>query len=186
MAEQKEMTVSNLTSDRAQHLSCTTMLTPVGDLVLVADESSLRAVVWPGDDAARVAGATDLVLGEVAASDHPVLSRVVEQLTEYFDGERMEFDLPLDPAGTPFQLAAWQVLRTIPYGSTMTYGEQAVRLGDRGKARAVGAANGRNPLSIVVPCHRVIGSNGHLTGFGGGLGSKAWLLDHEQRVLIAS
>ena len=88
--------------------------------------------------------------------------------------------MPLAPHGTAFQLAAWQALRTIPYGETVSYGEQARRLGDARKARAVGAANGRNPLPIVVPCHRVVGANGHLTGFGGGIECKAWLLDHER------
>ena len=85
-------------------------------------------------------------------------------------------------AAPPFQLAAWSALRTIPYGETVSYGEQAKRLGDAGKARAVGAANGRNPIPIIVPCHRVVGANGHLTGFGGGIETKAWLLDHEQAI----
>ncbi len=104
------------------------------------------------------------------------------QLGEYFAGERLEFDLPLRPVGTAFQLAAWRALTTIPYGRTVSYGEQARRLGHAGRARAVGAANGSNPLPIVVPCHRVIGADGSLTGFGGGLEIKAWLLDHERRV----
>jgi methylated-DNA-[protein]-cysteine S-methyltransferase len=112
-----------------------------------------------------------------------VVATTVAQLTEYFDGERQEFDLPLDPIGTEFQQAAWSALRTIPYGTTVSYGEQAARMGDRRKARAVGAANGRNPISIVVPCHRVVGSNGSLTGFAGGLDTKAWLLDHERGLL---
>jgi methylated-DNA-[protein]-cysteine S-methyltransferase len=90
------------------------------------------------------------------------------------------FDVPLDPVGTDFQQQAWHVLRTIPYGRTITYGEQARRLGGPEKARAVGAANGRNPISVVVPCHRVVGSTGRLTGFAGGLDTKAWLLRHEQ------
>ncbi len=118
-----------------------------------------------------------------ADPDHPVLVATVAQLGEYFAGERQEFDLPLDPVGTDFQQSAWSALRTIPYGTTVSYGEQAARMGDRRKARAVGAANGRNPISIVVPCHRVVGSNGALTGFAGGIDNKAWLLDHEQRVI---
>ena len=93
------------------------------------------------------------------------------------------FDLPLDPQGTPFQLSAWRGLTTIPYGETVSYGEQAARIGLPGKARAIGAANGRNPLPIVVPCHRVVGSDGSLVGFGGGLETKAWLLHHERQVL---
>ena len=110
-----------------------------------------------------------------------MVAQAVRQLEEYFAGERTEFDVPLDPVGTEFQQQAWQVLRTIPFGHTMSYGEQAARLGDRNKSRAVGAANGRNPISIIVPCHRVVGSTGKLTGFAGGLGTKEWLLRHERR-----
>ena len=98
--------------------------------------------------------------------------------------DRREFEVPLDPVGTNFQLAAWLELRRIPFGATISYGEQARRLGDVKKSRAVGAANGRNPLSIIVPCHRVVGSNGQLVGFGGGLDTKAWLLRHEQGKLM--
>ena len=103
------------------------------------------------------------------------------QLSEYFAGERRTFDLVLTPHGTPFQLAAWQVLRTIPYGETMTYGEQAVAMGRPRAVRAVGGANGRNPLAIVVPCHRVIGAGGQLTGYASGLERKRWLLDFEHK-----
>jgi methylated-DNA-[protein]-cysteine S-methyltransferase len=154
-----------------------TIDTPVGVLRTTANEDGLRTIFWLRE-AANVAD-----VPEVPRGSHRVLDALQQQLDEYFRGERLEFDLPLAPAGTPFQLAAWQVLRQIPYGATMTYGEQARRLGDPRKARAVGAANGRNPLSIVVPCHRVVGANGHLTGFGGGIENKAWLLDHEQRTL---
>lgn len=105
--------------------------------------------------------------------------RIKKQLNEYFRGERTKFDLELAPEGTPFQLAAWRELRKIPYGSTISYGEQAKRMGNPRATRAVGAANGKNPLSIVVPCHRVIGANGKLTGFGGGLGAKKKLLELE-------
>ncbi|MFZ9630225.1 MAG: methylated-DNA--[protein]-cysteine S-methyltransferase, partial [Ilumatobacteraceae bacterium] len=114
---------------------------------------------------------------------HGIAGRAVVQLGEYFDGRRREFDVPLDPHGTDFQLAVWRVLRTIPYGTTMTYGEQARALGDANKARAVGAANGRNPISVIVPCHRVVGGNGSLTGFAGGLDAKSWLLAHERATL---
>lgn len=107
-------------------------------------------------------------------------------MDEYFAGRRQRFDLPLDPAGTAFQLAAWQVLRSIGYGQTITYGEQARRLGDPAKARAVGAANARNPLSIVVPCHRVVGASGALTGFAGGVDAKHWLLEFERGQLRAT
>jgi methylated-DNA-[protein]-cysteine S-methyltransferase len=114
------------------------------------------------------------------------LDRAQGQLEEYFAGTRRDFDLDLDPAGTDFQLRAWQALRTIPYGRTISYGEQAAELGEPAAARAVGAANGRNPLSIVVPCHRVVAASGALTGFAGGLDTKAWLLDHERSVLAAT
>lgn len=116
-----------------------------------------------------------------AADRH--LAAAAQQLTEYFAGSRRTFDVALDPVGTPFQLRAWEALRAIPYGHTMSYGEQAVVLGDPRKARAVGGANRRNPISVIVPCHRVVGVSGALTGFAGGLDTKAWLLAHEQRVL---
>jgi methylated-DNA-[protein]-cysteine S-methyltransferase len=122
-------------------------------------------------------------LDDVEGSDgHPVIAAAIRQLGEYFDGERRNFDLPLDPAGTDFQQSAWVALRSIPYGTTVSYGEQAEQMGDKRKARAVGAANGRNPISIIVPCHRVVGSNGALTGFAGGIDTKRWLLSHERRV----
>ncbi len=151
----------------------------MGELTLVASPDGLRAVLWPGDREARVPlGPTHG--GGPAADD--VLAESISQLNEYFDGARTTFDVPLDPVGTDFQRQAWQVLQTIPYGQTITYGEQASRLGGAEKSRAVGAANGRNPISIIVPCHRVVGSNGKLTGFAGGLDTKAWLLRHEQGV----
>ena len=153
---------------------------PVGPLTVIASDAGVRAVLWPGDDPSRIR--------EIAATpdpDHPVLRVAVEQLDEYFDGGRQDFDLPLDPVGTEFQRSAWETLRTIGYGSTISYGEQAARMGDRRKARAVGAANGRNPISIIVPCHRVVGASGALTGFAGGVETKAWLLDHERDVIAS-
>ena len=160
-------------------LSSTTMDSPMGVLTLVAGDVGLRAVLWPSDDPARVP------LGEaietVETTGHPVLAAAVDQLGEYFAGDRQDFDLPLDPVGTDFQQSAWMALRAIPYGETVSYGEQAEGMGDKRKARAVGAANGRNPISIIVPCHRVVGSNGSLTGFAGGLDSKRWLLEHESK-----
>ena len=110
-----------------------------------------------------------------------MLDTTADQLDEYFAGTRTSFDVPLDLHGTPFQLAAWQALAGIPYGATRTYGEQADAIGRPTAVRAIGAANGRNPVSIVLPCHRVIGSNGSLTGFGGGLEVKAALLELERR-----
>jgi methylated-DNA-[protein]-cysteine S-methyltransferase len=113
----------------------------------------------------------------------PVLAHAVEQLEEYFAGERREFDLPLAPAGTEFQLACWTALAEIPYGETRSYGQQADRIGKPDRARAVGAANGANPIAIVLPCHRVIGADGSLVGFGGGLETKRRLLDLEAGIL---
>jgi methylated-DNA-[protein]-cysteine S-methyltransferase len=155
----------------------TSMPSPVGELRIIAGERGLRAILWGADDAARVA-AVDVA--DLIEQRTPILDMAVAQLEEYFAGTRRQFDLPLDPVGTPFQQSAWMVLRGIPYGRTISYGEQAKQLGDPKKARAVGAANGKNPLSIVVPCHRVVGSSGHLTGFAGGLDAKSWLLDHER------
>jgi len=158
-------------------LSSTQTDSPVGRLTLVAGPRGLRALLWPDEREGRVR--VGAVTGGGPAAD-AVLEQSRRQLDEYFAGHRTRFDLPLDPHGTPFRLQAWQALRAIPYGRTATYGEQAARLGDARKARAVGAANGRNPISIVVPCHRVVGSSGALTGFAGGLDTKSWLLAHER------
>lgn len=152
-------------------LSTSMYESPVGRLTLVASETGLRSVGW-----SEVATDTGNRPGRNA-----VIDRAREQLDRYFDGRLRDFDLPLEPIGTDFQLSAWNVLRSIPYGSTMSYGEQAAALGDPNKARAVGSANGRNPLAIVVPCHRVIGSSGRLTGFSGGTDAKRFLLDLERR-----
>jgi len=149
--------------------------TPIGRLDVVADDDAVVEIHFEHDDRPDA--------HPVERGTHPVLDRAADQLEEYFGGSRTEFDLPLAPQGTAFQLEAWAALRRIPYGETITYGQQALLLGDRNKSRAVGAANGRNPIPIVVPCHRVVGSNGHLTGFAGGLDTKAWLLDHERRVV---
>ena len=159
-------------------LYSTTIESPVGTLLLVASDAGLRALLWPG-------WADRVPVGEVDGGEHDpagVLDEAVVQLHEYFAGTRTAFDLPLDPVGSPFQRSAWDALLEIPFGETVSYGEQARRLGDIRKSRAVGAANGRNPISIIVPCHRVVGANGSLTGFGGGIANKAWLLDHERRV----
>jgi methylated-DNA-[protein]-cysteine S-methyltransferase len=148
---------------------------PVGTLTIVAGDAGVRAVLWPDDDPKRVR-----LPDAVDDPTHPVIAAAASQLEEYFAGTRMTFDVPLDPVGTDFQRAAWEALLTIPYGVTVSYGDQADRMGDRRKARAVGAANGRNPISIIVPCHRVVGANGSLTGFAGGVDTKAWLLAHER------
>ncbi|MEM9515096.1 MAG: methylated-DNA--[protein]-cysteine S-methyltransferase [Actinomycetota bacterium] len=164
-------------------LTAATTESPVGELTIVASDEGLVAILWDDDDFARCGLSADDVTGDVTADAHELIDRAREQLAEYFAGERTEFDVPLDPRGTDFQLAAWAALRTIPFGSTATYGAQARAMGDANKARAVGAANGKNPLSIVVPCHRVVGADGSLTGFAGGVDTKAWLLDHERVVL---
>ena len=124
---------------------------------------------WLEDDGSGPAGA--------------VLARTREQLNEYFARTRTTFDLPLDPAGSAFERRVWDALRAIPYGSTVSYGELARRLGDPRATRAVGAANGKNAIPIIVPCHRVVGARGELTGFGGGLDRKRWLLEHEGAAL---
>jgi methylated-DNA-[protein]-cysteine S-methyltransferase len=171
-------------------LSRTTMPSPIGVLSIVANDRAIVAIRWDTESDDREPDAhnpvdarlDDIDVVDVRLGEHGVLDRAVEQLTEYFAGTRTTFDLPLDPDGTPFQRQAWAALSRIPYGETISYGEQAVLLGDKNKSRAVGAANGKNPIPIVVPCHRVVGSNGHLTGFAGGLGVKAWLLAHELEV----
>ena len=118
-----------------------------------------------------------------AVRDDDALAPVATQLRDYFAGARTRFELPLSPHGTAFQQKVWLALREIPFGRTTTYGQIAVDLGHPTASRAVGLANGRNPIAVIVPCHRVIGANGSLTGFGGGLPRKRWLLDHERSVL---
>jgi methylated-DNA-[protein]-cysteine S-methyltransferase len=151
-------------------------------LTLVASDQGLRAILWPKLSPAR-AGIHPIPRRN---PDHPVLMRTATQLDEYFAGSRTTFDIPLDLQGTRFQLAAWRSLARIPFGATTSYGRQAAALGIPKAARALGAANGANPVCIVLPCHRVIGADGSLTGFGGGLPTKQWLLDHEARVLASS
>ena len=156
----------------------TTMQTPIGELVLVASDSGLREIVLPLGP--RSAPRLD------DGADHPILRETRRQLEEYFRGERQDFDLPLEFDGSPFQRAVWDALGRIPYGGTESYGQLAERVGRPGAARAVGGANGRNPLPIVVPCHRIIGASGALTGYGGpseeGIAMKRWLIDHETGV----
>jgi methylated-DNA-[protein]-cysteine S-methyltransferase len=146
-----------------------TMRSPVGTLCLCAEGDRLVGLYLP-DRPAPSAGRE--------RSD--VLVRAATQLTEYFAGERRDFDLPLAPAGTPFQVEVWRALARIPFGVTCSYGDLARTIGRPSASRAVGAANGRNPISIILPCHRVIGAGGALTGYGGGLAMKRWLLDHER------
>jgi methylated-DNA-[protein]-cysteine S-methyltransferase len=149
--------------------------TPIGTLTVVTAETGIRRILWDGEapPEGAVEGGSDL------------LDAAVTQIQEYFAGARTTFDLPLDLGGTPFQQKVWLELGSIPFGTTISYGEQARRVGRPQAARAVGAANGRNPVPIVLPCHRVIGSGGALTGFGGGLDTKRTLLRHEAEVLGA-
>lgn len=142
---------------------------PIGPLLLLGDGESLCGLEFDTGERARANG--DRSRGAFADAR--------AQLAEYFAGTRHTFELPLRLTGTPFQQLAWRALTEIPYGATRTYGEQAARLGRPGAARAVGAANGRNPIPIIVPCHRLLGHDGGLTGFGGGLERKRYLLEHE-------
>ncbi len=153
------------------------MNSPVGKLTLIASSKGLHAILWETDRDSEIYKKTLKQL--IRSKDNKIILQAKKQLTEYFAGQRKKFDLPLILNGTDFQIQAWKQLQKIPYGKTISYGEQAEKIGDKNKARAVGMANGRNPISIVVPCHRVIGSNGKLVGFGGGLPCKQWLLEHE-------
>jgi methylated-DNA-[protein]-cysteine S-methyltransferase len=149
----------------------TTIHSPVGELLLTSDDSALTRLLF-----------SPFTLDPTwSAERSAVLDETVTQLAAYFAGERTDFDLPLAPAGTPFQLRVWEALREIAYATTINYGQLALRVGNVKASRAVGLANGRNPISIVVPCHRVIGANGSLTGYGGGLDRKRTLLDLERR-----
>jgi methylated-DNA-[protein]-cysteine S-methyltransferase len=146
----------------------TTYLSPLGPIRLTADDSALL----------------ELTFGEAGASDDaPILAAACAQLDEYFAGERREFALPLRMVGTPWERRVWDALLEIPYGATASYGQLAARIGAPGSARAVGAANGRNPISIIVPCHRVIGASGALTGYAWGVERKLALLDLERGAL---
>ena len=153
----------------------TEISSPVGILQAFADEQGLTGLIWPLSEDKRFDTEFELVKPDQV----PVFKKLKSQLGEYFDRKRMKFDLPLHPIGTEFQVAAWNALCEIPYGKTRTYAEQAANIGRPKAVRAVGAANGRNPISIVIPCHRVIGSNGRLTGFAGGVDVKRFLLEHE-------
>lgn len=151
----------------------TTIQSPVGPLLLAGDARTLR-VLWFGSGRKASGPAPSWV-----ESGEPFRD-VAQQLTEYFAGRRTRFDVAVEPRGTPFQQRVWRALLDIPYGETTSYGELARRIGDARAVRAVGLANGANPIAIVIPCHRVIGANGALTGFGGGLPTKRALLDLEQ------
>jgi len=155
---------------------------PMGECTIVASDEGLFWVGTPGASLANgIAWAKKHGCSEhvTRSTTHPVLRQAKDELRRYFAGERVIFLTPLAMQGTPFQLAVWHELCTIPYGETRSYGEQALAIGRPKASRAVGAANGANPVAIIVPCHRVIGSNGTLTGYGGGLPTKLWLLQLE-------
>lgn len=159
-------------SPRATQLppATVTVSSPLGALQLYAIGDALIGLHLPGSDEPAPPGVNQRTEILVCAS---------AQLTEYFAGKRKQFDLPLDLRGTGFQTQVWRALLAIPYGETCSYGELAQAIGRPTASRAVGAANGRNPISIIVPCHRVIGASGELTGYGGGMPAKQWLLGHE-------
>ncbi len=149
---------------------------PIGTLLIAGDEDAVRLIAFPKNGKPRKpeAGWTESASGAIAEA--------ARQLREYFAGRRTEFDLPLAPEGTGFQKKVWRKLQEIPYGKTISYGELARRVGNPKASRAVGSANGKNQIPIVIPCHRVIASNGGLGGFGGGLPTKEKLLDLEEQV----
>lgn len=150
---------------------------PVGELRLVATASALIAVLWPEERDGRVRFPIEPV-----DRSNAILDRTATQLREYFEGTRRTFDVPLELRGTDFQQSVWLALAEIPFAETSTYSKQAAAVGRPRATRAVGSANGRNPLSIVLPCHRIVGADDRLAGFAGGLDTKRWLLDHERTV----
>ena len=154
----------------------TRIASPIGTLTLTSDGTALTGLSIVDPD--------DIADSNLPADADAVLSVASEQLDAYFDMRLTQFDLPLAPRGTDFQRRVWESLRVIPFGETISYAELARRVGNPKAMRAVGAANGRNPLMIIVPCHRVIGADGSLTGFGGGIERKRWLLDHETRARL--
>lgn len=151
-----------------RHSAITFLETPIGLLKIVGDEEAIKLVTF-----------TEEVLRSTDGKVPNVVRTAKFQLKEYFEGKRIAFDLQLAPEGTVFQRQVWKGLEEIPFGKTSTYAKQAVKLGDQKKLRAVGAANGRNPIAIIIPCHRIIGSDGSLTGYAGGIERKRWLLKHE-------
>ena len=157
-------------------LTYRTVSTPLGDITAVADDVGLTQVILAGDDGSVLSEATE---------GGPIVDAATQQLAEYFAGERMAFDVPLAPQGTEFQQTVWTALGDVPFGTTATYGEIARAIGQLTASRAVGAANGRNAIPIFIPCHRVIGASGELTGYsgGGGIETKRRLLDHESGTL---
>ena len=156
-----------------------TLKAPFGRIVVVASERGLHNVMFDPDDLPRSLEGCAVI----EKPSHPVVAATLRQLREYFAGTRTSFDVKLDLEGTEFQVSAWKALARVKFGRTASYAQQATSIGRPTATRAVGAANGKNPVAIVLPCHRIVGANGSLTGFAGGLDTKQWLLDHEQKVL---
>lgn len=154
------------------------MDSPVGNLTIISSAEGLHAILWDGD--LKKPKYKEIIKGLKKSKNEKISVETKKQLAEYFQGKRKIFNLPLVLNGTDFQIQAWKQLLKIPYSKTISYAEQAEKIGDKNKARAVGMANGRNPISIIIPCHRVIGSNGHLVGFAGGLDKKTYLLNLEK------
>jgi methylated-DNA-[protein]-cysteine S-methyltransferase len=174
LPENQETKMATTRKGAAREYVCKHVDTPVGRLKMVASRDGLAAILWEHDRPGRVR--LDVV---AEVPDHPVLLDAERQLADYFAGRRQVFDVKLDFAGTAFQKSVWAALLTIPFGETRSYAEIARQIGIPKAVRAVGAANGRNPISIIAPCHRVVGSNGDLTGFAGGIEVKAHLLGLE-------
>jgi methylated-DNA-[protein]-cysteine S-methyltransferase len=152
---------------------------PFGVVTVIGSDLGIRYVLFSNDAHPKPLERLHISDSEI----HDSVNDAVTQLDEYFNGARRDFELPLDLQGTEFQVAAWNALADIPYGRTASYGQQAASIGRPKAVRAIGGANGRNPVAIVLPCHRIVGADGSLTGFGGGIAVKKWLLDHEQSIL---
>ena len=152
---------------------------PFGAVTVVASDAGVRYVMFDNEAHPKSFAKMNVVDDE----SHPIVAEACVQLQQYFNGTRTDFDLPLDLVGTDFQVAAWTSLARVPFGTTASYAQQAAAIGRPTAVRAIGAANGRNPVVVVLPCHRIVGADGSLTGFGGGLSTKRWLLDHETSVL---
>lgn len=173
-----------MTADQKSHsLTTCTYESPLGILRLIASMQGLRAVLWPNDEWSAEGDQGRVKPGPTDEGPSPILRQAATELDEYFAGSRESFDVALDPVGTEFQLSVWHGLANVPFGQTTSYGEQAAALGKPKAIRAVASANGKNPISIILPCHRIIGADGSLTGFAGGLEGKAWLLRHEGQTL---
>ncbi len=150
------------------------METPIGEITLICDENFLKRILFQDEK--------DVILEKAELGDNnEILNKTYEELNEYFNGNLKEFKVKISPEGTAFQKQCWNVLVSIEYGKTICYEEEAIKLGDKNKVRAVGGANGKNPIPIIIPCHRVIGKDGKLTGYAGGIHIKQFLLEHEKK-----